>query len=487
MSSLKSNTISGFKWTGIFLAANVLLNLAVLVALGYFLDQEQLGMKAIIALVIGLASTITQFGIAQAVIQKKEVKNSELNGIFIVNFLIGLVMFIILFFLSSPIASFYNNAELTSLLKISSFMFLLEPLGVVFLALLEKELMFRTATLMNLIKLIANSGLTIVLAYLGYGPLSFAAGQIFGVVLFTVILSAYFFKRKMWIPTLKFSFSEVKPFYEFGLYVTAKNFTNYFSKNFDEMIVGKLLGLEMLGIYHFAKQAVDKFITVATTAVSKVTYPLYCKVAQETNGAEKFKTYYLKMTKLVTFAGFPALTAMVLLIPLAVDLFFQGQWNAAIVVMQIFTMKGMIDILSAGFASNALYAYNRPKTVFKVDAYYIPVRLAMLFIACMFSIEWVAVSYLLFVLIKSFTLQQLVNKEVGMTFGAYLSQFKWSFTINLILGAALYWITMIYSGPVTLAFLLLTYLLLYAASMFLLDRGTFKTLQGNVKGMTKIG
>lgn len=431
MSKLKAKTVQGFKYTAIYTVLNGLINAVLIVILGHLLGPDQLGLKAIATIIIGLAVTISQFGISQAIIQKDSINKNELNSLFVANLIIGSVGFLITFLLSYPISLFYQQPELSFLLKITSIIFLIEPITLVYRALLEKELELKFITTVNTIKLMSSSIVSVILAVLNMGALGFVIGHIFGTLVSIIIIRIDMHKRNIWKPSFSFSIKDIKPYFSFGFFVTGKNLLNYFSKNFDEVIIGKMLSFEILGIYHLAKQVVDKLIELFTFSISKVTYPLFCKIK---NDISDFQKMYLKITKMVSFIGFPLFSLMVLLLPNLIPLLFQdNEWQKSITIMQIFCLKAMIDILSAGFSSNALYAFNKPERVFYIDLYLVPIRLLSLFAATLLSIEAVAYSYLLFVLLKACLLQYAVNKTININMFNYGSNFMAPLIISLVL------------------------------------------------------
>lgn len=480
MSKLKIKTVQGFKYTAIYTVLNGIINAILIVILGHLLGPNQLGLKSIATIVIGLAVTISQFGISQAIIQKDNINKNELNSLFVANLIIGTVGFLITFSLSYPISLFYQQPELSFLLKITSIIFLIEPITLVYRALLEKELELKFITIVNTIKLLSSSIVSVILAVLNMGALGFVIGHIVGTVISIVIIRIDMHKRSIWKPSFIFSIKDIKPYFSFGFFVTGKNLLNYFSKNFDEVIIGKMLSFEILGIYHLAKQVIDKLIELFTFSISKVTYPLFCKIREDIS---IFQEVYLRITKMVSFIGFPLFALMVLLLPDLIPLLFKdSEWQESIPVMQIFCLKAMIDILSAGFSSNALYAFNKPKKVFYIDLYLVPIRLLSLFIATFISIEAVAYSYMLFVLLKAFLLQRSVNNTINITMLKYFVNFVTPLIISLIL---LFGISLI-EFDISYILNIILCLFVYLISYFLIVKLRYPNIITELKSILKL-
>lgn len=75
-------TSSGVKWISVFTLLNIIVNPVMLIFLSGFLEPGEFGLHSILAVIITLANALSQFGIAQAIIQKEEVTNKELSSLF---------------------------------------------------------------------------------------------------------------------------------------------------------------------------------------------------------------------------------------------------------------------------------------------------------------------------------------------------------------------------------------------------------------------
>ncbi|MBJ6360258.1 MOP flippase family protein [Paenibacillus sp. GCM10012307] len=483
MSELKNQTLSGFKWNGLLVFTNLILNSLMIFILGYILEPGDFGLRAIIIFVLGLSKIITDFGISQAIIQHEQVTRTELNSIFTVNVLSGVIMFLCVNLSASLLAEYYGAGELKALLHSASLLFLIEPLGVVFIALLEKRLQFKQLALINMNKTWIMNVTIILFALLGFQVYSFIIGQFLSSLFIIISLFWIFRKNKDWFPTLYLNFRSLKPYYAFGIYVSGKNILNYFGRNFDELIVGKLLGIDLLGYYSFAKQVLDRVIDLVIQISTKVTYPVFCKIHQGENAVVQFRKMYYKMTHLVASAGLPVFAILFLVIPTAVPVVFGDKWEPSIIVMQVLALKGMVDILSAGFATNALYAHHSSKTAFYVDLILLPVRLITLVIACYYGLSAVAIAYLLFVFLKAGILQVQVNRVCHMSWGEYLSQLRSPFLIACGLTIISYGVQQFIDQLWLTVFIVPVYATLYVLLTYRFNPAIYKEVANEVRPM----
>lgn len=421
MTNIRKDTISGFKWVSVFTLLNVILNPIVLIVLSYFLSTDEFGRRSIITIILGLGTALTQFGVAQAIIQKEKVTNKELSSLLWASFIFGIILFLVVYGSSQQISNLYDDKSLENLIKLTSIVFLLEPIGAIFGAVLEKKLLFKNLSIFNIARLLVSSIIMILFAYLGFGVYSIIIGQLLGIVIFLILIIIFTFRKKIWNPKFHFNLTDCYPYYEFGIYVTGKNLLNFIGRDADEIIIGKVLGMEVLGIYHFAKQIIQRVIDLITTTVNKVTYPIYSEIKNNYN-IEHFKNYYLKLTLMISTVGTPLFGLFIISTPFIIDIIFSDQWNDSIVIIQILAIKGTIDIISAGFASSVLYAFNKPKLVFKIDLIMTPIRIFAIYLASLHSLNLVAVTFLVMVFIKFLLLQNSVNRIINLSWLKYSKQ-----------------------------------------------------------------
>lgn len=478
---LKAQAISGFKWNGLFVVSTMLLNGFMIFILGFLFSANDFGLRAIIVFILGLSRIVTDFGISQAIIQHDPVTPSELNSIFTVNILTGAVMCLLVNGLAPFLSLYFESPSLQPLLHFASLLFLMEPLVVVFIALLEKKLAFKALAVLNMNRIALMNGAIILFAFLGFQVYAFIIGQLLAAIYMTLALYLLYRKQGDWLPAFRLRLADLKPYYSFGIYVSGKNVMNYFGRNFDELIVGRLLGLEWLGYYSFAKQALDKVIDLVIQISTKVTYPVFCKIQQGEGGTVLFQQTYLKMTHVVAVLGLPLFALLFLGLPSAVPVVFGDKWEPSIIVMQVLALKGMIDILSAGFATNALYAHHSSKTAFYADLTLLPIRLLSLVVACYYGLTAVAVAYLLFVMLKASVLQWLVNKVCRMSGKAYLLQLASPLSIAGGLAAICYLLTRLGSQLWLAAGILMGYAVAYLVLTYVLDRTTSREIIGEVR------
>ena len=186
----------GFQWTILSNIIKGIVGFIAVIIYTYFLGPEKLGLISILTVIYELSDTVAQFGISQSIISRDKLSNNELSSIFWANEIIGLTLGLTLFLSAPLISNFYNIQDLMIPIRILSFIFIIEPIDLVFYALLEKEIKFSVTERITIIKNISILILTMIFILFGLGIKSFVYGVISGAIIDALLLLIYFIKNK---------------------------------------------------------------------------------------------------------------------------------------------------------------------------------------------------------------------------------------------------------------------------------------------------
>lgn len=90
--SLREKTISGAKWSAIATVIIIGLGLVQMTVLARIIDNHQFGLLTVSLVIIALADTLSDFGIANSIIQRKEISHLELTTLYWLNVGLGIVV-----------------------------------------------------------------------------------------------------------------------------------------------------------------------------------------------------------------------------------------------------------------------------------------------------------------------------------------------------------------------------------------------------------
>lgn len=357
--NLISKGIIGSSWTALSSFLNLSLRLVQIYILTKILSPAEFGTIALTMSVVGFSELFRDFGISNAIIHKKDISKNQLSSLFIFNFFLGILFFVLLNFSASYLANFFNNLSLESTIKAISYTFIFNAIGSQFNSLLKKNLEFRTVAYIEIISLIISFSLSIYLAFNNYGLFSLIfsslAASFISNILF--VLKGISFHK----PRIFFDIYEIIFFIKFGLFQMSHNAISLLNKDVDYFIIGKILGSEILGIYSLIKELAFKPAFFLNPIIMKVGFPMLSKVQDDKN---LLGSMYLKIIKCISIINIPVYFIMAMIPVNIISFLFGKSWNDSydifIVLCFAFLIRSLNSpagalLLSKGMADKGFY------------------------------------------------------------------------------------------------------------------------------------
>lgn len=292
--SLKKKTVKGVGWSAIDNVVQTGVTFVVSIVLARLLTPDDYGLIGIIAIFTTVCTALINGGFTTALIRKKDATGDDYNTAFIVNLVVSLVLYAILFLCSPLIADFFGREELLALTRVSSLGMIIGALALVQQTRLTKRIDFKSQAKITLIASVSSGIVGIVLAVLGFGVWSLVAQQLMSHCLRTVLL---WFVNK-WIPSLRFSSKSFHELFGFGWKMMVSSVIDTVWKELYQVVVGKFYSPATLGQYTRSKQFSKLFSSNLTSVIQRVTYPVLSNI-QDDN--ERMVTAYRKIIKTTMF------------------------------------------------------------------------------------------------------------------------------------------------------------------------------------------
>jgi O-antigen/teichoic acid export membrane protein len=471
--SLKQKTLSGVKWTTVSTIFISLIQISQLIILSRLLTPSDFGLMAIVMIVIGFSQAFLDMGTSNAIIHKQIISHEQLSTLYWINILTGLTLFGIIFLLAPFISSFYNEPKLTDLIIYLSFTFLIQPFGQQFFALLKKDFKFRSIAKIEVTNKLISLILSVYLAYLGFGVYALVYGVLAGTLIQTFLFMIKGFKE--FKPSFIFQAKGVKSFLGFGLFQMGEQSMNYFMGQVDNIIIGKLLGMETLGLYNLVKHIIKKVVLELNGIVNKVTFPMLSKLQHDN---EKLKKVYMKILNLLTLVQFPFLVFL-FFYGYDVFLFLLGdEWVNTETLIKLFSLYCIFLvygnpigtlILSKGkanwsFYSNLIYFFLYPISVY--------------FFTWNYGIEGAIYGFINVSILSLYPYwKYLISKLINIRFSEYYSSLFFQCSISFLSGYCGYLFSSVYESFIwELIVYFILMLPIYIALNFFLNRNIFHEL-----------
>jgi PST family polysaccharide transporter len=145
---------------------------------------------------------------------------------------------------------------------------------------------------------------------------------------------------------LKFAFQRdaARRILKFGLNLSGFHIFNYFSRNTDNLLVGKFLGKVPLGYYQMAYMLMTYPLQNFTLMVAQVVYPAMAKFHDD---HERVRAAYLRISALVALVTIPVMLGMGITAPSFVRVVLGERWDSVATLLAVFAPLGAMQSIYA--------------------------------------------------------------------------------------------------------------------------------------------
>lgn len=307
--------------------------------LARLISPEEYGILAIIMAFITFFSNLLEMGWGAAIIQKEKISEKFICSVFYVNvalsFLTGIIFYLFSYYF---ISNYYNNQIYKILGEYLFFYLLILGLGIVPKALLSRQKKFKEIAYISLISNIISGIVGIVLAFKGF---SYYALIFQGIILNFLIFVLSWKISELKI-TLSFSIKEIKSMFNYSSYTFLFNSVNFFSRNLDNILIGKYMGNYSLGIYDKAYKLMLYPLSILTNVISPVLHPI---LARYQDNKEKMYYEYMKIVKILACLGVLISVILFFSAKEIILILYGKNWLQVIPIFKILSISTAIQIV----------------------------------------------------------------------------------------------------------------------------------------------
>lgn len=304
------------------------------IILARLLTPDDYGCVGMLMIFITVANTFIDGGFGSALIQKKQPTQEDYSTIFYWNLALSFILYAILFFTSPLIAGFYNLAMLSPVLRVQGLVLILNSLSIIQLNRLRKQLKFKKISIVNLTSATISVGVTIYLAYNGWGVWALVAQQLlmsfFNTVLFWIVAG--------WMPSFIFSYQSFKELFSFGGFILLSNLLNTLGNNIQGILIGKFFSSHTMGLYSQARKLEEVASTSLSNVVDQVSFPVLAEVK---NDKTRLINVLRKLITSIAFFSFPIMLLLIAIAKPVIVLLYSSKWIECVPYFQILCVAGI--------------------------------------------------------------------------------------------------------------------------------------------------
>ncbi len=351
--TLRNDVLHSLKWLAGARLGGQIVAWAITLAVIRILKPSDYGLMAIAEVLIGFAALFQEMGLFSAMVQKRDLTERQVEQAFGFLLVVNCGIYVVVFSIAPLLAGFFNDARLTDIVRVLAIQFPLASVGVVQDAMLNRAMRFKQRSLAGLTYALGNAFTTLAFALAGEGVWALVFGSLAGGVLRPISLSI---AARHWCWP-RFSRKGMGEMLRFGGFVTASNLMWYVYSRSDVIIIGKILGKELLGFYSIAMQLASLPMQKVSEFLGQVGFAAYSSIQAD---IPAIRYHYLHALRLISFLSFPIFWGISSVAPELVNLVLGKRWEAAIVPLQLLGVVMPIRMIGHSGGS-VLTAIGRPE------------------------------------------------------------------------------------------------------------------------------
>lgn len=336
---LRSRSIRGASALLVGQVFRFAISMASQIYLARLLLPADFGLLAMIGPVIGFVTLFADFGLLQAVVQRRTVSQALLSSVFWINLAISIGL-ALLFAALTPILMFvYDEPRVGPIGFVSSAMIAVTGLAQVSGALLGRRLQFVPMVAMDVIGLLVGLAVGVAGARHGLGYWALVWSQV-ATSLTTTALTLILAK---WRPSAPRREPEVAAMLRFGGQITGSKVIGYLNSTVDTMLVGVALGERALGIYDRAWRLAALPLGQLCAPIDRLAVPVLSRLQDD---PERYRRAFVQMLRLLGLLAMPGLLYGVVAADRLIPTLLGPQWIGAIDIFRWVCIGAVISPLN---------------------------------------------------------------------------------------------------------------------------------------------
>lgn len=334
MSSVKQLAVRGAVWTIASYGFSLVLRLGSNLILTRLLVPEMFGLMTLVYVFITALHLFSDLGIGQSLIQNKRGEEPDfINTAWTLQVYRGLILWLCTLLLAWPVSQLYQEPQFLWLIPVVGFGTVISGFNSTSLFTLNRNMAFGQLAIYELAGQVVSIVVMIVWAWLSPTIWAILMGS-FASQIMQLVWSHYLNSgarhRLVWNQEI------VKEIFSFGKWIFVSTVLTFFAEQADRLILGKLLTLDLLGVYGVALTLADLPRSVTLALSGKVMFPAISKFADQPR--EILRAKVLKNREPILIALAVGLTALVSFGDIAIKIMYDQRYIQAAWMLPILAL-----------------------------------------------------------------------------------------------------------------------------------------------------
>lgn len=355
--SVSLAVLSGIRWTAGARILSQVATWAITLIVIRLLTPADYGLVAMASVFVGFAAMLSELGLGMSVVRSKTIDDETLQRLFGVIIAVQFALSFALIAAAPSIALFFSEPRVAPVIQVLSTQFMFTAFAVIPDATLQRQLRFRTRSLIELVTVVLGSVSTLVLAFAGMEVWSLVAGGMVAQAGRAAGLNicAPFLKRPV------FSLRGIRAHASFGGQLTLTQILGFLFTQVDVFLIGRVLGKDDLGRYSVGVHLASMPNQRLSAIINQVAFPAFAHMQGDV--AQLHRSLLLGV-RVLALIGFPLFWGLSSVAPEFVAIVLGTKWQASALPLQLLSLIMPLRLLG-NFLPNATQAIGRPDIYLK--------------------------------------------------------------------------------------------------------------------------
>ncbi len=356
----------------------------VQIVIARILAPSDYGLVAMMAVFISIANIFIHNGFNMAIVQKPQADSKDYGTALLLNFLIGLALYVLFFFAAPYIADFYDDPQITICLRVLALLLPIGSISSIQSAIATRAMQFKNLFICNVFGNMTSGIVGVVMALSGAGVWALIAQQLMSVIVISMALTYH----ATWKPRFSYLASSAGELFSFGWKMLVAGLINQVYNELNSLIIGKKYTAADLAFYTRGRQFPDLVTTGIDGALQSVTLSVFSKKQED----HAYLRLLLKKTLTSnSYLLIPVLTYLAVAATPITVLLLTEKWLPLVPYMQICCLTYAFHPM-ASIDMQVIAAIGRSDLRLKLEFVKKPVGILLLIIAIPYGPMAIAIS-----------------------------------------------------------------------------------------------
>ncbi|MBC8084948.1 MAG: lipopolysaccharide biosynthesis protein, partial [Hymenobacter sp.] len=422
-STLTSAAVRGVQWTTAASVTNAVLQIGYTAVMARLLDPAAFGLVAMAGLVLRFGSYFAEMGLGHALVQRAEITKQDIRAAFTASLGLGLGVAALAWVLAPLAVVFLRNEAVVPLVRLQALGFVLVGLSTTAVSVLRREMRFDAIAKVEVAAYVFGyGGVGVGMAWAmqaGYLPIAGVWSLIAASLaqqFFVMVLSYALVRHSV---RFIFGWAAYAPLLGYGGRMSVISFLEFVNGNLDTLLIGRLLGSTLLGIYNRAYMLLYLPMYFLTNSLARVAFPTFSKIQTD---LPRVRALYLTSSTLVATLVLPLCAGVAVAAPEMVRVLLGPRWAASVPVLRVLCLSIPLSMttLFAGVVADAR-ANLRQKVLLNIE--FMLLLTALFWLLKGYGLVGIAAAIGTGEVVRTFLYMRVTHHDIGLGYGRLLAMY----------------------------------------------------------------